>query len=93
MAAPPLLAGAVQVRLIRVVPLAVAERSVGAPGTLALTSISKVSLTDPPLSSLAVTFTETVSTSAACGVPQKVRVEAVKVSHEGSAASSAFVAL
>ena len=75
------------------VPLAVAERSVGAPGTLALTSISKVALPDPPLPSLAVTFTETVSTSVDCGVPKKVRVEAVKVSHKGSAVFSALVAM
>ena len=46
------------------VPPAVAERPVGAPGTLALIMISNPSLTDPLLPSLAVTFTETVSTSA-----------------------------
>ena len=34
MVEPPLLAGAVQERLIRVAPLAVAERAVGAPGTV-----------------------------------------------------------
>ena len=34
MAEPPLLAGAVQVRLIVVLPLAVAVRSVGAPGAV-----------------------------------------------------------
>ena len=34
MAEPPVLAGAVQERLIAVVPLAVAARPVGAPGTL-----------------------------------------------------------
>ena len=60
---------------------------------LGLATMSKVSLTDPPLPSLAVTFTETVPTSASCGVPPKVRVVAVKVSHKGSVASSAFVAL
>ena len=35
MAEPPSLAGAVQVRLIWVVPLAVADRPVGAPGSVA----------------------------------------------------------
>ena len=55
--------------------------------------MSKVSLTEPPLPSLAVTFTETVSTSAACGVPEKVRVAALKLSHAGSAVSSASVAV
>ena len=34
MAEPPVLAGAVQERLIRVVPLAVAVRPVGAPGAV-----------------------------------------------------------
>ena len=55
--------------------------------------MSKVSLTEPPLPSLAVTFTETVSTSAACGVPEKARSAAVKLSHAGSAVSSASVAM
>ena len=59
---------------------------------LALATMSNVLLTDPPLPSLAVTFTETVSTSAARGVPEKVRVVGVKVSHVGSTAPSAFVA-
>ena len=58
----------------------------------ALTVMAKVSLTDG-LPSLAVTFTETVSTSAACGVPEKVRVLAVKLSHEGNAVPSACVAV
>ena len=35
MGKPPLLAGAVQVRLIWVFPLAIANRPVGAPGTVA----------------------------------------------------------
>ena len=52
--------------------------------------MSKVSLTEPPLPSLAVTFTETVP--AAVGVPEKVRVAGAKLSHEGSAVSSASVA-
>ena len=56
-----------------------------------LTTISKVSLTEPPLPSLAVTFTETVS--AAVGVPEKVRVAAVKLSHEGSGVSLASIAV
>ena len=60
---------------------------------LALATMSKVSLTDPPLPSLAVTFTETVPTSATCGIPEKVRVVGVKVSHVGSPALSAFVAM
>ena len=59
----------------------------------AATVISNSSLTDPPLPSLAVTFTATVPMSAACGVPEKVRVPAVKTSHVGSAVSSAFVAV
>ena len=59
----------------------------------ALTVISNSSLTDPPLPSLAVTFTATVPTSVTCGVPEKVRVLAVKDSHVGSAALSAFIAV
>ena len=58
----------------------------------ALTTMSKVSLTEA-LPSLAVTFTETVPTSAACGVPEKVRVLALKLSHEGNAVPSACVAV
>ena len=58
-----------------------------------LTTMSKLSLTDSPLPSLAVTFTATVPTSAACGVPEKARVAALKVSHVGSAESSASVAV
>ena len=58
-----------------------------------LTTMSKMSLTEPPLPSLAVTFTETVSTSAACGVPENVRVAASKLSHAGSAESSDWVAV
>ena len=57
------------------------------------TTMSKVSLTEPLLPSLAVTFTETVSTSAACGVPEKARSAAVKLSHAGRAVSSDFVAV
>ena len=55
--------------------------------------MSNSSLTDPPLLSLAVTFTDTVPTSAACGVPEKVRVSAAKDSHVGSVAPSACVAV
>ena len=57
-----------------------------------VTTMSKVSLTDPPLPSLAVTFTAIVPTSAVAGVPAKVRVLSVKASHVGSVVSSAFVA-
>ena len=56
------------------------------------TTMSKVSLTEPPLPSLAVTFTETVSTSAACGVPENPGPSAWKVSHEGRAEPSDWVA-
>ena len=59
----------------------------------ALTTMLNSSLTEPPLPSLAVTFTATVSTSAACGVPAKVRVEPVKPSHVGRSLPSAFVAV
>ena len=55
--------------------------------------MSKVSLTEPPWPSLAVTFTETVPTSAAVGMPENVRVAAAKLSHEGSAVSSDWVAV
>ena len=53
----------------------------------------KVSLAFPPLLSLAVTFTASVPTSLAVGVPEKVRVSAVKFSHDGSSRPSAFVAV
>ena len=53
-----------------------------------LTTMSNSSLTVPLLVSLAVTFTVTAPASAAAGVPAKVRVLAVKVSHVGSVASS-----
>ena len=56
----------------------------------ALTTMSKVSLTEA-LPSLAVSFTETVPTSAACGVPENVL--ALKDSHVGNAVPSAFVAV
>ena len=59
----------------------------------AATVMSKVSLIDPPLPSLAVTFTDTVPTSAVCGVPEKVRVSAAKDSHVGSVAPPSFVAM
>ena len=58
-----------------------------------VTVMSKSSLTVPPLPSLAFTFTDTVPTSAAAGVPAKVRVPGVKPSHVGSAMPSAFVAV
>ena len=56
------------------------------------TTISKVSLPES-LPSLAVTVTETVPTSAVAGVPEKVRVARAKLSHEGSAESSDWVAV
>ena len=56
------------------------------------TVMSNSSLIDPPLPSLAVTFTDTVPVSAVAGVPAKVRVLSVKASHVGSVVSSAFVA-
>ena len=52
--------------------------------------MSKVSLTVPPSPSLAVTFTVTVPAFAAGGVPEKVRVLAVKVSQFGSARAVAL---
>ena len=58
----------------------------------ALTTMLNSSLTEA-VPSLAVTFTATVSTSAACGVPAKVRVVAVKPSHVGRSLPSAFVAV
>ena len=70
---------------------AIAFATVGA--LLAAATRSNVSLTVRPLSSLAVTFTVTVPASAVCGVPENVRVPAVKVSHDGSAVSSPLVAV
>ena len=64
--------------------------TVALPTVAAETTMSKVSLTES-LASLAVTFTDTVS--AAVGVPEKVRVAAVKLSHEGSGVASASVAV
>ena len=66
----------------------VLSAAVGA--VLAETTISKVSLTESVLS-LAVTFTETVPASAA--VPENVRVAGAKLSHEGSAELSDWVAV
>ena len=59
----------------------------------ALTVMTKASLTEAPSSSLAVTFTETVPASAAAGVPEKVRVPASKLSHDGNALSSSSTAV
>ena len=85
------------VTAVSVCPTCAVPVIVGAPvaGVLAAaeTMISNSSLTDPPLPSLAVTFRATVPTSAVCGVPEKVRVLAAKVSHVGSVAPSAFVAV
>ena len=73
------------------VSLTTALVSVGAVvSPAALTTMSKVSLTEA-LPSLAVTFTETVATSAVWGVPEKVRVLVLKLSHEGNAVPSACV--
>ena len=55
----------------------------------ALTPMLNSSLTEA-VPSLAVTFTASVSTSAACGVPEKVRVVAVKPSHVGSVIAVGF---
>ena len=52
------------------------------------TTMSKVSLTVALLESVAVTFTESVPTSAFAGVPAKVRVFAVNTSQVGRAESS-----
>ena len=67
--------------------------TVGAVLVAALTTILNSSLTDPPLPSLAVTSTATVATSAAAGVPEKMRVASAKDSHVGSAVPSACVAM
>ena len=66
---------------------------VSAIAPIALTTMLNSSLTNPPLLSLAVTFTETVLTSEAAGMPEKVRVVGAKSSHVGSAAPSGFVAV
>ena len=58
---------------------------------VALTTMSKVSFTEA-LPSLAVTFTDAVPASPACGVPEKVRVPAAKASQPGNALPSDFVA-
>ena len=67
--------------------------SVGGVVSAAPTTMSKVSLTAPPLPSLAVTFTSTVPTSAAAGVPEKMRVLVAKFSHVGSGVLSDCVAM
>ena len=58
--------------------------TVGSP----VTTMSKLSEAVPPLPSLAVTFTDSVPSSAAAGVPEKVRVAASKLSQFGNAESS-----
>ena len=56
MAEPPLLPGAVQERLIAVVPLAVAVRPVGAPGAVApVVALSTLEGTPAPLALMAET--------------------------------------
>ena len=74
-------------------PETTARVSVGGVVSAALTTILNSSLTDPPLPSLAVTSTATVATSAAAGVPEKVRVASAKDSHVGSAEPPACVAM
>ena len=93
MGTPPLLAGAVQESLTSA-SRAVAVKDCGTPGATGKdTTMSKISLTVPPLPSSAVTFTDRVPTSPACGVPEKVRVASSKPSQPGSGLSSACVAL
>ena len=55
--------------------------------------MSNSSLADPPLPSVAVSFTVTVPTSPAIGVPKNILLPPRKVNHDGSAAPSAFVAV
>ena len=55
------------------------------------TVMSKVSLTEA-MPSLAVTFTDTVPASPACGVPEKAREPAAKASQVGSGLPSDLVA-
>ena len=56
MAEPPVLPGALQERLIAVVPLAVAVRPVGAPGTVApVVALSTLEGTPAPLALMAET--------------------------------------
>ena len=73
--------------------VSVVSQCAGVTEVAALTTMSNTSLINPPLLSLAVTFTETVSTSVAAGVPVKARVAGVKVSHVGRFAPSPFVAV
>ncbi len=66
-------------------------RSAGASLVLATAKL-KVSLTEAPALSVAVTCTEIVPTSLLVGVPVKVRVAALNVSHEGKGVPPANVA-
>ena len=59
----------------------------------AATSMSKLSVTVPPLPSSAVIRTVTVPALPDCGVPAKVRLAWVKVSQVGSAEPSPWVAV
>ena len=62
--------------------------------SLVLATVStKSSATEMPLPSVAVTFTLTRPTSPFAGVPEKVRVVALKLSQVGSAVPSARVAV
>ena len=69
-------------------PVLLTSNGGGGTGGLTSTRMPKRSLTVPPLPSSAVTFTDTTPASAAAGVPEKVRVEPVKLSQPGSALSS-----
>ena len=62
-------------------------------GGVVATWMWKSSVTVPPLPSSAVTLTVTVPVSPDWGVPEKVRVLAVKLSQVGKAVPSAFVAV
>ena len=57
------------------------------------TTISKVSVTVPPLPSLAITSIDTVPTKSLVGVPLNVRVPALKLNHAGNAPPPASCAL
>ena len=87
-----LLAGRLRRRVRGVTPVQIVRRPAGAWHAPASdTTVSKLSLTES-VPSLAVTLTARVSTSVAMGVPEKVRVPALKLSQVGRAVSSPLVA-
>ena len=86
------LAVTVKVAAVPSVTTAPASMVTVGPVTDAFTTMSNSSLTESVLS-LAVTFTVSVPTFAACGVPVKVRVAAVNVNQVGSAVPSDCVAV